>query len=76
MSTYVVKSSNINLNKNKKNNLAKGITRVHNKITGANSYFAQVIFEDTKKTVTLWEVRLLKINKYFYMEKYEVTEQI
>ena len=40
MSTYVVKSSNINLNKNKKNNLAKGITRVHNKITGANSYFA------------------------------------
>ena len=76
MPTYIVKTSNFKLKTEKKKEIARAITKTHNKITGANFYFAQVIFEETKKTVTLWEVRLLKINKYFYMEKYEVTEQI
>ena len=30
-------------------NLAEGITKVHNVVTGANTYFAQVIFNKTKK---------------------------
>jgi phenylpyruvate tautomerase PptA (4-oxalocrotonate tautomerase family) len=29
--------------------IAKGITKVHNIVTGANTYFAQVIFNKTKK---------------------------
>ena len=48
MPTYIVKTSNIKLDNKNKNKIAKGITAVHNKITGANSYFAQVIFEENK----------------------------
>ena len=33
----------------KQKNLAEGITKVHNAVTGANTYFAQVIFNKTKK---------------------------
>ena len=32
----------------KKNKIAQGITKVHSKITGASSFFAQVIFEPNK----------------------------
>ncbi len=49
MPTYFVNSSNIKLSKLKKEKLAKQITKIHNKATGANKYFAQVIFNDTKK---------------------------
>ena len=49
MPTYFVNSSNIKIKKNIKEKLAKKITKVHNKATGANKYFAQVIFNDTKK---------------------------
>ena len=49
MPTYTVKTSNIKLDKRKKNKIANGITKAHNKITGANFYFAQVIFEENKK---------------------------
>ena len=48
MPTYTVTNSNFKLNTKKRNNIAKGITKVHNKITGANTYFAQVIFNRTK----------------------------
>ena len=49
MPTYFVNSSNIKIKKNIKEKLAKKITQVHNEATGANKYFAQVIFNDTKK---------------------------
>ena len=49
MPTYFVNSSNIKLSKLIKKKLSKQITKIHSKITGANKYFAQVIFNDTKK---------------------------
>ena len=49
MPTYFVNLSNIKLSKTIKEKLAKKITKIHNEATGANKYFAQVIFNDTKK---------------------------
>tara|TARA_Y200000002_G_scaffold36199_1_gene26505 strand:+ start:13839 stop:14279 length:441 start_codon:yes stop_codon:yes gene_type:complete len=48
MPTYTVTNSNFSLNKKQKEQLAKGITKIHNIVTGANTYFAQVIFNKTK----------------------------
>ena len=49
MPTYSVTNSNFNLTSKQQKNLAEGITKVHNVVTGANTYFAQVIFNKTKK---------------------------
>ena len=49
MPTYTVTNSNFNLSSKQRKNLAEGITKVHNVVTGANTYFAQVIFNKTKK---------------------------
>ena len=49
MPTYTVTISNFNLNAKKQKELAQGITKIHNVVTGANTYFAQVIFNSTKK---------------------------
>ena len=49
MPTYTVTNSNFNLTAKKQKDLAQGITKAHNVITGANTYFAQVIFNKTKK---------------------------
>jgi phenylpyruvate tautomerase PptA (4-oxalocrotonate tautomerase family) len=49
MPTYTVTNSNFNLSSKQQQNLADGITKVHNVVTGANIYFAQVIFNRTKK---------------------------
>jgi phenylpyruvate tautomerase PptA (4-oxalocrotonate tautomerase family) len=49
MPTYTVTNSNFNLTSKQQQNLAEGITKVHNIVTGANTYFAQVIFNKTKK---------------------------
>ena len=49
MPTYTVTSSNISLSSKKQKELAEGITKIHNVVTGANTYFAQVIFNNTKK---------------------------
>ena len=43
MPTYTVKYSNLKIKEKKK--IAKIITSTHSKITGANNFFAQVIFE-------------------------------
>ena len=58
MPTYTVKYSNFNLTKQKKNKIAKGITLVHEKVTGAKSFFAQVIFVENKKKLPLhgWKI--------------------
>ena len=49
MPTYIVKTSNIKLDTMQKKKIAKGITETHSRTTGADSYFAQVIFEENKK---------------------------
>ena len=49
MPTYTVTNSNFTFSSKQQNNLAQGITKVHNVVTGANTYFAQVIFNKTKK---------------------------
>ena len=49
MPTYTVTNLNFNLTNKQQKDLAQGITKVHNVITGANTYFAQVIFNKTKK---------------------------
>ena len=49
MPTYTVTNSNFNFTAREQKKLAEGITKVHNVVTGANTYFAQVIFNKTKK---------------------------
>ena len=49
MPTYTVTNSNFNISPKQQKKLAEGITKVHNVVTGANTYFAQVIFNKTKK---------------------------
>ena len=49
MPTYTVTNSNFNISSKQQKRLAEGITKVHNLVTGANTYFAQVIFNKTKK---------------------------
>ena len=48
MPTYTVTNSNFKLNTGQKEEIAKGITKIHNVVTGANKYFVQVIFNSTK----------------------------
>ena len=45
MPTYILKYSNFNFSQKQKNLIAKDITKIHSKFTGANNFFAQVIFE-------------------------------
>ena len=49
MPTYTVTNSNFYISIKQQKKLAEGITKVHNIVTGANTYFAQVIFNKTKK---------------------------
>ena len=49
MPTYTVTNSNFNISSKQQKKLAEGITKVHNNVTGANTYFAQVIFNKIKK---------------------------
>ena len=44
MPTYTVKYSNFKLTPKQKKFIADGITKTHSKFTGANTFFAQVIF--------------------------------
>ena len=46
MPTYTVTHSSLDLNPEQKNQIATGITDVHYRVTGANRYFAQVIFNE------------------------------
>jgi len=49
MPTYIVKYSNFKLSRKQKNLIAADITATHSKFTGANSFFAQVIFQKNEK---------------------------
>ena len=47
MPTYTVTYSNAKLSLVQMENIAQAITKTHNECTGANTYFAQVIFQET-----------------------------
>ena len=49
MPTYLIKYSNLKLNKKIEKKIAEEVTFTHHKITGANRFFAQVIFEKNNK---------------------------
>jgi len=65
MPTYTVKYSNINLTKKQKNSIANDITNAHSKYTGANTFFAQVIFQKNKKDSHFIGGKLVKNKEIF-----------
>ncbi len=67
MPTYTVTYSNLNLSSRQQKNLAEGITKVHNVVTGANTYFAQVIFNKTKKNNHFMGGKLVKESSLFLL---------
>ena len=65
MPTYTVKYSNINLTQIQKNSIAKDITNTHSKFTGANNFFAQVIFQKNQKNAHFMGGKLVKTKEIF-----------
>ena len=65
MPTYIVKYSNFNLSQKQKNSLANDITFTHSKFTGANSFFAQVIFQKNEKNSHFMAGKLVKTKEIF-----------
>ena len=65
MPTYKLSFSNVTLNKIKKEKIAKIITKVHNEVTGANTYFAQVIFKKSKKNDHFIGGKIIKEKQFF-----------
>ena len=75
MPTYTVTNSNFNLSSKQQKKLAEGITKVHNIVTGANTYFAQVIFNKTKKNNHFMGGKKSRSHLYFYLVKLEQVDQ-
>ena len=65
MPTYTVKYSNINISQKQKNSIANDITNTHSKFTGANSFFAQVIFQKNEKNSHFMGGKLIKTKEIF-----------
>ena len=65
MPTYIVKYSNINLSQKQKSFIAKDITNTHSKYTGANTFFAQVIFQKNQKKSHFMGGKLVKTKEIF-----------
>ena len=65
MPTYTVKYSNFNLSKKQKNSIANDISNTHSKFTGANTFFAQVIFQKNEKDAHFMGGRLVKTKEIF-----------
>ena len=65
MPTYTVKYSNINLSKKQKKSIANDITNTHSKFTGANTFFAQVIFQKNEKNAHFMGGKLVKTKEIF-----------
>ena len=65
MPTYTVKYSNFNLSQKQKNSLAKDISNTHSKYTGANTFFAQVIFQKNEKKSHFMGGKLVKTKEIF-----------
>ena len=60
-------NSNFNFTSKQQKNLAEGITKVHNIVTGANTYFAQVIFNKTKKNNHFMGCKKVKESSIFLL---------
>ena len=65
MPTYIVKCSNLNLSQKQKNSLANDISNTHSKFTGANTFFAQVIFQKNIKNSHFMGGKLVKTKEIF-----------
>ena len=65
MPTYIVKCSNFNLSQKQKNLLANDISNTHSKFTGANTIFAQVIFQKNEKNSHFMGGNLVKTKEIF-----------
>ena len=65
MPTYTVKYSNFNLSQKQKNSLANDISSTHSKFTGANTFFAQVIFKKNEKNSHYMGGKLVKTKEIF-----------
>ena len=65
MPTYIVKCSNFNLSQKQKNSLANDISNTHSKFTGANTFFAQVIFQKNEKNSHFMGGKLVKTKEIF-----------
>ncbi len=65
MPTYTVKYSNFKLSRKQKKFIADGITKTHSKFTGANTFFAQVIFQKNEKNSHFMGGKLVKNKEIF-----------
>ena len=65
MPTYTVKYSNINLSQKQKSSIANDITNTHSRYTGANTFFAQVIFQKNQKNAHFMAGKLVKTKEIF-----------
>ena len=65
MPTYTVKYSNFNLSQKQKNSLANDISNTHRKYTGANTFFAQVIFQKNEKKSHFMGGKLVQTKEVF-----------
>ena len=65
MPTYTVKYSNFKLTLKQKKFIANGITKTHSKFTGANTFFAQVIFQKNIKNSHFMGGKLVKTKEIF-----------
>ena len=65
MPTYTVKYSNFKLSSKQKKLIANGITKTHSKFTGANTFFAQVIFQKNENSSHFMGGKLVKNKEIF-----------
>ena len=65
MPTYTVKYSNFNLSQKQKKSKANDISNTHSKFTGANTFFAQVIFQKNEKKSHFMGGKLVKTKEIF-----------
>ena len=65
MPTYIVKYSNFKLSSKQKKFIADGITKTHSKFTGANTFFAQVIFQKNENRSHFMGGKLVKNKEIF-----------
>ena len=65
MPTYTVKYSNFKLSPKQKKIIANGITKTHSKFTGANAFFAQVIFQKNENNSHFMGGKLIKNKEIF-----------
>ena len=65
MPTYTVKCSNLNLSQKQKSSLANDISNTHSKFTGANTFFAQIIFQKNEKKAHFMGGKIVKTKEIF-----------